>query len=96
MEKPLGVQPDPIGRFAPTAVNLTMPYYNFVRPHRALRFGREVRTPAIQAGLTTRRLTFREGFSSTIILLVWQKVTSVFVRSAGWVIGDDRQMQLAT
>jgi hypothetical protein len=29
-------------------------YYNFVRPHRALKFGCEVRTPAIQAGLTTR------------------------------------------
>ena len=25
-------------------------YYNFVRPHRALKFGREVRTPAMQAG----------------------------------------------
>ncbi len=24
-------------------------YYNFVRPHRALKFGREVRTPAMQA-----------------------------------------------
>ena len=38
-------------------------YYNFVRPHRALKFGREVRTPAMQAGLTRRRLTFREIFS---------------------------------
>ena len=26
-------------------------YYNFVRPHRALKFGRETRTPAMQAGL---------------------------------------------
>ena len=33
---------------------------NFVRPHGALQFGREVRTPAMQAGLATRRLTFRE------------------------------------
>jgi IS1 family transposase len=41
-------------------------YYNFVRPHRALKFGREVRTPAMQAGLTTRRLTFRAIFSSTM------------------------------
>ena len=32
-------------------------YYNFVRPHGALKFGREIRTPAMQAGLTTRRLT---------------------------------------
>jgi hypothetical protein len=34
--------------------------YNFVRPHRALKFGREVRTPARQAGLTSRALTLRE------------------------------------
>ena len=26
-------------------------YYNFIRPHRALKFGGEVRTPAMQAGL---------------------------------------------
>ena len=37
-------------------------HYNFVRPHRALKFGREIRTPAMQAGLTTRRLTLREIF----------------------------------
>src|SRR5215510_7865849 len=29
-------------------------YYNFIRPHRALQFGREIRTPAMQAGLTRR------------------------------------------
>jgi hypothetical protein len=48
-------------------------YYNFVRPHRALKFGRETRTPAMQAGLTTRRLTFREIFSATTIPL-WSRV----------------------
>jgi hypothetical protein len=41
--------------------------YNFVRPHRALKFGREVRTPAMQAGLTRRRLTLREIFSSRMV-----------------------------
>jgi hypothetical protein len=35
-------------------------YYNFIRPHGALQFGREVRTPAQQAGLVTRRLRFRD------------------------------------
>lgn len=40
-------------------------YYNFIRPHRALKFGRDIRTPAMQAGLTTRRLTLREIFVST-------------------------------
>ena len=33
-------------------------YYNFVRRHVALKFGPQVRTPAMQAGLATRRLTF--------------------------------------
>src|SRR5439155_12861030 len=44
----------------PLAASLPLQHYNFVRPHRALKFGRELRTPAIQAGLVTRRLTFRE------------------------------------
>ena len=70
-------------------------YYNFVRPHRALKFGREVRTPAIQAGLTRRRLTLREIFSSTIFLLAWEKVKSVLARCTILVIVDDRQVQLA-
>ncbi len=39
-------------------------HYNFLRPHRALKFGREVRTPAMQAGLTHKRLTFRDVFTS--------------------------------
>jgi hypothetical protein len=37
-------------------------HYNFIRPHRALKFGREVRTPAMQAGLVSKRLSFREVF----------------------------------
>jgi hypothetical protein len=41
-------------------------YYNFIGPHRALKFGREVRTPSMQAGLTRRQLTFREIFAAGI------------------------------
>ena len=37
-------------------------YYSFIRPHGSLRFGRKTRTPAQQAGLTTRRLTWRDIF----------------------------------
>ena len=48
-------------------------YYNFVRPHGALKFGREIRTPAMQAGLTTRRLTFRDIFLATTIPL-WARI----------------------
>ena len=46
-------------------------YYNFVRPHRALRFGRETRTPAMQAGLATRRLTLRDIFVSVRRVVWW-------------------------
>ena len=46
-------------------------YYNFVRPHRALRFGRETRTPAMQAGLATRRLTLRHIFVSVRRVVWW-------------------------
>ena len=49
-------------------------HYNFVRPHRALKFGREVRTPARQAGLTSRALTLREIFSSRLLFAAPQKV----------------------
>jgi hypothetical protein len=44
-------------------------FYNFVRPHRALKFGQDMRTPAMQAGLTGKRLTLRQIFCSGIILL---------------------------
>jgi len=37
-------------------------YYNFIRPHRALKFGPEIRTPAMQAGLVCKQLSFREVF----------------------------------
>jgi hypothetical protein len=51
-------------------------YYNFVRPHMALKFGREMRMPAIQAGLTTRRLTLREIFPPAILLWLSEKASS--------------------
>ena len=34
-------------------------HYNFIRPHAGLRFGRELRTPAMVAGLCDRAYTFR-------------------------------------
>ncbi len=49
-------------------------HYNFVRPHRALKFGREVRTPARQAGLTSRALTLREIFSSRLFFVASKDV----------------------
>ena len=44
------------------SLDLLMCYYNFGRSHAALRFGNQVRTPAWQAGLATRRLSFRDIF----------------------------------
>ncbi len=40
-------------------------YYNFIRPHSSLRFGCEIRTPAMQAGLAKRKLRFRDVFNFT-------------------------------
>ena len=70
-------------------------YYNFVRPHRALKFGREVRTPAMQAGLTRKRLTFREIFSSAMHNLVLRNVTLVFFDSALLVKMDNSRLSMA-
>jgi IS1 family transposase len=39
-------------------------FYNFVRPHSALRFGNVTRTPAMQAGLAKKRLRLREIFTA--------------------------------
>jgi IS1 family transposase len=70
-------------------------YYNFVRPHRALKFGRAVRTPAMQAGLTTRRLKFREIFSSTMYSWVLRNVTFVFFDPAILVNVDNSRLSMA-
>ena len=55
-------------------------YYNFLRPHRVLKFGGETRTPAMQAGLARRRLSFREIFTSPVILLSPKKIVYLFSR----------------
>jgi IS1 family transposase len=56
-------------------------YYNFIRKHRALKFGRGVRTPAMQAGLVSKRLSFREVFAAEpkriLFVVVFIDVTSV-------------------
>jgi IS1 family transposase/transposase-like protein len=52
-------------------LELQMCYYNFIRPHSALKFGDETRTPAMQAGLVKKQLSFREIFTSMEILFWW-------------------------
>ena len=53
-------------------VELFQSYYNFVRPHSALKFGKLTKTPAMQAGLVSRKLTFRDIFT-------WPLANSLFV-----------------
>ena len=45
-------------------VELVRCYYNFMRPHRSLKFGRETRTPAMQAGLASTRLNWSDIFTA--------------------------------
>ncbi len=42
-------------------------YYNFIRQHNSLKFGRERRTPAQQAGLVPRALTWRTIFTARLL-----------------------------
>ena len=42
-------------------------FYNFIRPHRSLKFGKIVRTPVMQAGLATWRLRFFDIFRSAAV-----------------------------
>ncbi len=52
-------------------------HYNFIRPHMALKFGTLLKTPAMQAGLMSRKLTFRQIFISSaarevfFVLVIW-------------------------
>ena len=57
-------------------------HYNFIRPHMALQFGTIRRTPAMQAGLTSKPLTFRQVFTSRVLLVfvVWTRNQSVLTR----------------
>jgi transposase-like protein/IS1 family transposase len=70
-------------------------HYNFVRSHRALKFGREVRTPAWQAGLTNRALTLREIFSARIVFSAPGKIIFAFAHCTLWVTTADEEMSLA-
>ncbi|MFC2173791.1 hypothetical protein ACFLU6_14360 [Acidobacteriota bacterium] len=57
---------------------LQMCHYNFIRPHLALKFGKESRTPAMQAGIASCKLTFRDIFTSRedlfLCLLIWMLI----------------------
>ncbi len=59
-----------------------------------LRFGQEIRTPAMQAGLATRRLMFRDVFACALTSLI-ENVTIAFRGSRTQVRDTDVQMALA-
>jgi len=59
-------------------------YYNFIRPHMALKFGRLTKTPAMQAGLVDGPLTFRQvsmsgaaGNCFAVVIVLAQGVSSL-------------------
>src|SRR5262249_6623265 len=52
------------------------------RPHRALKFGREIRTAAMRAGLTGKRLTLRKIFCFGIVFLASSGIVLAFVYPA--------------
>jgi len=70
-------------------------HYNFLRPHRSLKFGREVRTPAMQAGLTKKRLTFRDIFLSLPRFLRLIKVNCILIRRATSTAQEDFVISMA-
>ena len=49
-------------------VDLLRCYDNFIRPHRALKFGRETRTPAMQAGLVNAPMNWSDIFTAPAAL----------------------------
>ena len=69
--------------FLETQLDILRCYYNFLRPHRALKFGPEIHTPIIQAGLETRRHTFRDVFTF-LVVLIWMENSTQF-RKAQWI-----------
>ncbi len=48
----------------------------------------------MQAGLTRQRLTFREIFSPTVMVLVFEKVTVIFIQPAIPDLVDDTRMPM--
>ncbi|MFT7671350.1 MAG: hypothetical protein ACI8X5_004067, partial [Planctomycetota bacterium] len=46
-------------------------HYNFCRPHGSLKFETVTRTPAMQAGLASRKLSFRDIFEARLATVVF-------------------------
>jgi len=59
------------GEYLDDHLELLRSYYNFVRFHRALKFGQEKRTPAMQAGLVSKQFSFRDIFMTTAVRILF-------------------------
>ena len=68
-------------------------HYNFIRPHRSLKLGKEKRTPAWQAGLISRQLSFREIFLHPLAMLL---LLLIYVHTAVRVSGRMSVSRFAT
>jgi hypothetical protein len=70
-------------------------HYNFLRPHLALKFGQQTRTPAMQAGLVSKRLTFRDisSFVQTFLCLI--TIVSLFKSPVSSAARKDSVMLMA-
>jgi len=45
-------------------------YYNFIRPHLALKFGNQIWTPAMMAGIVKRKLSWRAVLSHYLLAIM--------------------------
>lgn len=75
------------------AMDLLQCYYNFVRPHESLRFGKEKRTPAMEAGLVTRVLRLRDIFmafgpAGRVDWIRDEGVRNEWGRTTGWAVSN--------
>ena len=72
-------------------VELLRCFYNFIRPHRALKFGRETRTPAMQAGLVSAPMNWSDIFTAPAPLYVILVAVAAFpIPSGSWKLAQPR------
>ena len=45
-------------------------YYNFMRPHLALKFGNQIWTPAMMAGIMKRKLSWRDVLNHSFLAIM--------------------------
>ena len=74
-----------IEEFMENQLDILRCHYNFLRPHRGLKFGPEIRNPAMQTGLAKRRLSFRDVFTFLFVIIWMRQLESNLKRKQGFV-----------